>query len=162
MEDDLDEIEKRTIHYREKDKRVFIPLIRIFEESRDSIPEIQALGKDETKLLADWQRKFGSLTRKLGARVFYVNTQFDAEAMNMKANARNSIALIFPGEIAIAAAMTDTQILRLGANANDDLRAKLNRLIRKVSRPALIYYALSWYVGEVPELDEGGNPIERW
>ena len=162
MEDDLDEIRIRTIYYRENHKRVFVPLIRIFEESRDSIPEIQALGRDEARVLGDWQRKFGSLTRKLGARVFYVNTQFDAEAMNMKANARNSIALIFPGEIAIAAAMTDMQILKLGANANDDLRAKLNRLIRKVRRPALIYYALSWYVGEVPELDEGGNPIERW
>jgi hypothetical protein len=162
IEDDLDEIRIRTIHFRENNKRVFIPLIRIFEESRDSIPEIQALGRDEARVLADWQRKFGSLTRKLGARVFYVNTQFDAEAMNMKANARNSIALIFPGEIAIAAAMTDTLILRLGANANDDLRAKLNRLIRKVTRPALIYYASRWYVAEVPELDESGNPIERW
>lgn len=162
MEDDLDEIETRTTDYREKDKRVFVPLIRIFEESRDGIPEIQALGREETKILADWQRKFGSLTRKLGARVFYVNTQFDAEAMNMKANARNSITLIFPGEMGIAAAMSDTQILKLGVNANDDLRAKLNRLIRKLTRPALIYHANRWYVGEVPELDELGNPIERW
>jgi hypothetical protein len=162
MEDDLEEIEQRTIDYREKDKRVFVPLIRIFEESMDGIPEIQALGKEEAKILTDWQRKFSSLTRKLGARVFYVNTQFDAEAMNMKAHARNSIALIFPGEVGIAAAMSDTQILKLGINANDDLRAKLNRLIRKLTRPALIHHANRWYVGEVPELDEGGNPIERW
>jgi dephospho-CoA kinase len=162
MEDDLDEIETRTFDYREKDKRVFVPLIRIFEESRDSIPEIQALGKDEAKILADWQRKFASLTRKLGARVFYVNTQFDADAMNMKAHARNSITLIFPGEMGIAAAMSDTQILKLGVNANDDLRAKLNRLIRKLTRPALIYHANRWYVGEVPELNEEGNPIEIW
>jgi hypothetical protein len=160
MEDDLDEIETRTFDYREKDKRVFVPLIRIFEESRDSIPEIQALGKEETKILTDWQRKFASLTRKLGGRIFYVNTQFDAEAMNMKAHARNSITLIFPGEIGIAAAMSDTQILKLGVGGNDDLRAKLNRLIRKLTRPALIYHASRWYVGEVPELDERGNPIE--
>jgi hypothetical protein len=162
MEDDLDEIEIRTFDYREKDKRVFVPLIRIFEESRDGIPEIQALGKEEAKILTDWQRKFASLTRKLGGRIFYVNTQFDAEAMNMKANARNSITLIFPGEIGIAAAMSDTQILKLGVNGNDDLRAKLNRLIRKLTRPALIYHASRWYVGEVPELNEEGNPIERW
>lgn len=162
MEDDLDEIEARTIDYREKDKRVFVPLIRIFEESRDGIPEIQALGKEETKILTDWQRKFASLTRKLGGRIFYVNTQFDAEAMNMKAHARNSITLIFPGEIGIAAAMSDTQILKLGVGGNDDLRAKLNRLIRKLTRPALIYHASRWYVGEVPELSEEGNSIERW
>jgi hypothetical protein len=161
MEDDLDEIETRTFDYREKDKRDFVPLIRIFEESRDGIPEIQALGKEETKILADWQRKFASLTRKLGGRIFYVNTQFDALAMNMKANARNSITLIFPGEMGIAAAMSDTQILKLGINGNDDLRVKLNRLIRKKGRPALIYHANRWYVGEVPELEEGGNLIER-
>ena len=113
MEDDLDEIETRTFDYREKDKRNFVPLIRIFEESRDGIPEIQALGKEEAKILTDWQRKFASLTRKLAGRIFYVNTQFDAEAMNMKANARNSITLIFPGEMGIAAAMSDTQILKL-------------------------------------------------
>jgi hypothetical protein len=162
MEDDLDEIETRTIDYREKDKRNFVPLIRIFEESRDGIPEIQALGKEEAKILTDWQRKFASLTRKLAGRIFYVNTQFDAEAMNMKANARNSITLIFPGEMGIAAAMSDTQILKLGASGNDDLRAKLNRLIRKLKRPALIYHGSRWYVGEVPELEEFGNPIEIW
>lgn len=162
MEDDLDEIETRTMDYREKDKRVFVPLIRIFEESRDGIPEIQALGKEEAKILADWQRKFASLTRKLGARIFYVNTQFDAEAMNMKAHARNSITLIFPGEMGIAAAMSDTQILKLGVAGNDDLRARLNRLIRKLIRPALIYHANRWYVGEIPELDELGDPTERW
>jgi hypothetical protein len=162
MEDDLDEIETRTFDYREKDKRDFVPLIRIFEESRDGIPEIQALGKEEAKVLTDWQRKFASLTRKLAGRIFYVNTQFDAEAMNMKANARNSITLIFPGEMGIAAAMSDTQILKLGASGNDDLRAKLNRLIRKLKRPALIYHGSRWYVGEVPELEELGNPIELW
>ena len=162
MEDDLDEIETRTIDYREKDKRFFVPLIRIFEESRDGIPEIQALGKEEAKVLTDWQRKFASLTRKLAGRIFYVNTQFDAEAMNMKANARNSITLIFPGEMGIAAAMSDTQILKLGANGNDDLRAKLNRLIRKLKRPALVYHGSRWYVGEVPELEELGNPMELW
>ena len=162
MEDDLDEIETRTFDYREKDKRDFVPLIRIFEESRDGIPEIQALGKEEAKVLTDWQRKFASLTRKLAGRIFYVNTQFDAEAMNMKANARNSITLIFPGEMGIAAAMSDTQILKLGASGNDDKRAKLSRLIRKLKRPALIYHGSRWYVGEVPELEELGNPIELW
>lgn len=161
MEDDLDEIETRTFDYREKDKRDFVPLIRIFEESRDGIPEIQALGKEEAKILTDWQRKFASLTRKLGGRIFYVNTQFDAEAMNMKASARNSITLIFPGEMGIAVAMSDTQILKLGANGNDDLRIRLNRLIRKLKRPALIYHGSRWYVGEVPELEEGGNLIEN-
>jgi hypothetical protein len=62
----------------------------------------------------------------------------------------------------IAAAMSDTQILKLGASGNDDLRAKLSRLIRKLKRPALIYHASRWYVGEVPELEEFGNPIEIW
>lgn len=56
-------------------------------------------------------------------------------------------------------AMTDTQILRLGVSRNSNLRVRLNRLIRKIKRPALIYCDSQWYVGEVPELNEKGEII---
>ena len=54
------------------------------------------------------------------------------------------------------------KFLNLGASGNDDKRAKLSRLIRKLKRPALIYHGSRWYVGEVPELEELGDPIELW
>lgn len=156
MYDDIEEIKKRTKAYRQG-VRKFTPLVRVFEESKDTIPEIKALGKAQARLLGSWQRKFGSATRKLKGRAIYVNTLFDAASLGMTAGERNAITIIFPGEKGIAAAMTDTHILKLGIASRSGLREQLQRSLKKLKRPALVYCNGKWYTAEVPELNEQGS-----
>jgi hypothetical protein len=160
MEADLDLLSDRAADYR-KGKRDFTPVFRAFDESKFSIPQIRKLGKAEAQTLESWQDQYGSVTRKIRARVCYLNTSLTSEALGMSADDRGDVTIIFPGEKGIAKAMQDSRMLKLGTRANLPLRQQLTAALEQIpegSRPALVFHDGNWYPAAIPQLDEHGNP----
>lgn len=154
MHKDLEILAKRLEAYRKK-VRNFVPMIRVIEEGRSTIPKLQKL---DSEVLENWQLEFTSVVRKLRGRAFYINTELDAASMGVKAKTRNDMTIIFPGNKGIFKAMSDTTILKLGSKQNEKVRNELNRKLKKCDRPALVYHCGQWYAADIPTLDENGTP----
>ena len=160
MASDLAVLRERAADYRQG-KRDFTPIFRAFDESKFSIPQIRKLGAAKAQTLESWQDQYGSVTRKIRARVCYLNTSLTAEALGMSANERGDVTIIFPGEKGIAKAMQDSRLLKLGTRANAALRQQLTAALQQLppeARPALVFHDGQWFPAAVPQLDEQGNP----
>lgn len=160
MRCDLELLNDRAAAYRQG-KRDFTPMFRAFDESKFSIPQIRKLGKAEAATLESWQDQYGSVTRKVRARVCYLNTSLTADALGMTADDRGDVTIIFPGEKGISKAMQDSRMLKLGTRANGPLRQQLTAALQHIpegARPALVFHDGRWFPAAVPELDEHGNP----
>lgn len=155
---DLSEINQRLEQFRAGTDN-FPGLFRIFEEMRSTLPLIKETDSRADITSANWLVAFSSLTRKLKARALFVSTVLSAESFGMKGEVRDDITIIFPGRVGIQKAMTDTRILRLGTAANEKLRAKLQRSLSGLRRPALVYFGGDWHPACIPDLDKHGNPI---
>lgn len=157
---DLELLSNRAAAYRQG-QRDFTPVFRAFDESKFSIPQIRKLGKAEAQTLESWQDQYGSVTRKIRARVCYLNTSLTADALGMSADDRGDVTIIFPGEKGIAKAMQDSRMLKLGTRANGPLRQQLTAALSQIpegARPALVFHDGRWFPAAVPQLDEHGNP----
>ena len=160
MENDLDQISNLTKAYREG-QTVFHPHLFVVEEAADTLSEASDQGRNEAKTVGRWLSKYLTITRKIGKRLCLVSVNIkDLTDAIGSAEKRNSMVFIFPGRAAIAKAMTDTYIFKLGTIENRELREKLEKSIALIKRPALIQHRGQWWVAVIPEVNEDGSLID--
>lgn len=157
---ELEEIDKLTEAYR-NGQTVFHPHLFVVEEAADTLSEASDQGRGEAKIVARWLSKYLTITRKIGKRLCLVSVNIkDLTDAIGSAEKRNSMVFIFPGRAAIAKAMTDTYIFKLGTTENRELREKLEKSIALIKRPALIQHRGQWWVAEIPEVNEDGSLMD--
>lgn len=155
---DLTEIDDRIKAYR-RGQRDFQGKFVILEEGADTIASLRAKNKSAEKLTDEWISKFTTVTRKVKGRMCIVSVKMSGAAIGVGAESRDDATIIFAGAPGVAKAMKDTQMLKLGAKQNKDLREQLRQSLQGVKRPALVYHQGEWYPASVPHLDEQGTPI---
>jgi len=160
MVNELEQIDKLTEAYR-NGQTVFHPHLFVVEEAADTLSEASDQGRGEAKIVARWLSKYLTITRKIGKRLCLVSVNIkDLTDAIGSAEKRNSMVFIFPGRAAIAKAMTDTYIFKLGTAENRELREKLEKSIALIKRPALIQHRGQWWVAEIPEVNEDGSRMD--
>lgn len=154
---DLEEVDQLIKAYR-SGQTVFQPHLYVLEEAADTLSEARGRGRGEAKILNDWLSKYLTVTRKIAKRLCLVSVNIkDLTDAIGSAEKRNSMVFIFPGAKGIAKAMTDSYIFKLGTSENAELRAKLERVLASVKRPALVHYRGQWWAAEIPEVNEDGS-----
>jgi hypothetical protein len=160
MVDELEAIDALTEAYR-NGQTVFEPHLFVVEEAADTLAEASDRGRTESKTVARWLSKYLTITRKIGKRLCLVSVNIkDLTDAIGSAEKRNSMVFIFPGRAAIAKAMTDTYIFKLGTSENREQREKLERAIARINRPALIQHRGQWWVAEIPEVNADGSLMD--
>ena len=155
--DELEEIDRLTEAYR-NGQTMFQPHLFVLEEAADTLSEASDQGRGEAKIVARWLSKYLTITRKIGKRLCLVSVNIkDLTDAIGSAEKRNSMVFIFPGRAAIAKAMTDTYIFKLGTAENRGMREKLEKSIALIKRPALIQHRGQWWGAEIPEVNEDGS-----
>jgi hypothetical protein len=157
---ELDEIDTLTEAYR-SGQTVFQPHLFVVEEAADTLSEASDRNREAAKSIKQWLSKYLTITRKIGKRLCLVSVNIkDLTDAIGSAEKRNSMVFIFPGKAAIAKAMTDLYIFKLGTSENADLRAKLEKAIASIKRPALIQHRGQWWAAEIPEVNEDGSLMD--
>jgi hypothetical protein len=160
MVDELEAIDALTEAYR-NGQTVFEPHLFVVEEAADTLAEASNLGRTESKTVVRWLSRYLTLTRKIGKRLCLVSVNIkDLTDAIGSAEKRNSMVFIFPGRAAIAKAMTDTYIFKLGTSENREQREKLEKAIARINRPALIQHRGQWWVAEIPEVNADGSLVD--
>jgi hypothetical protein len=154
---ELDEIDVLTEAYR-SGQTVFHPHLFVVEEAADTLSEASDRGRVESKIVARWLSKYLTITRKIGKRLCLVSVNIkDLTDAIGSAEKRNSMVFVFPGKAAIAKAMTDIYIFKLGTSENREQREKLEKAIASIKRPALVQHRGQWWAAEIPEVNEDGS-----
>ena len=172
MAEDNKSVEGDVARYREG-KRDFAAQLVVLEEGKSTINRLKKLAlSSEAKeylanmtttrpgaIVSEWQMNYESLTRKIRRRMCLVSTNMNASVINMNAESRDEMTIIFPGREGISKALKDTSMLKLGARANREIREKLIQKLQGIEYPALVYHDGEWFAAAIPKLDELGNPV---
>ncbi len=173
MAEDNKKIERDIELYR-GEKRDFSPQLVVLEEGKATINRLKKLAlsseaeeylagiKSATKpgaIVSEWQLNYESVTRKIRRRMCLVSTNMNASVINMNAESRDEMTIIFPGREGISKALKDTSMLKLGARGNREIREKLIQQLQGIEYPALVYHDNEWFAAAIPRLDELGNPV---
>lgn len=171
--EDNSSVEGDVAQYREG-KRDFAAKLVVLEEGKSTINRLKKLAlSSEAKeylggmnssikpgaIVSEWQMNYESLTRKIRRRMCLVSTNMNASVINMNAESRDEMTIIFPGKQGIGKAMKDTSMLKLGARQNQAVRDRLLTQLKGIEYPALVYHDGDWFAASIPKLDDLGNPV---